>query len=90
MPRIKPNDLPDLAVPTPHHIPDEAIIRVRQLLGNAKAVPPIPGFLPISRSTLYAWMRAGRFPGPTFRSGGVMGWRMGDVRRWLDDHMEPA
>lgn len=66
-----------------YHIPDDAIIRVKQLLGSPTGTPPVAGILPVARSTLYAWMTAGSFPRPTFRSGSVMGWRMADVREWL-------
>ena len=87
MPRQpKTTAAPASKVPAPagaYYIPDDAIVRVKQLLGAPSAVPPVPALVPVARSTLYAWMTAGTFPRPTFRSGSVMGWRMADVREWL-------
>lgn len=78
---------PKLAPPTiaaVAGIPDDNVIRIKQLIGDTTAVPPIPAIVPVARSTIYQWMAAGSFPRPTFRAGWVMGWRMVDIRAWLN------
>lgn len=44
--------------------------------------PNRPHVLPISRSTLWRWVREGRFPRPTRLSPGVSAWRVSDVLNW--------
>lgn len=45
-----------------HKLPETGFLRLPQILGNPKATPPIPALIPVSRSTWYAGVKAGRFP----------------------------
>jgi len=58
-------------------LPDSALIRLRQLLAG--------GLLPFSMSTAWRKVREGRFPRPLRISTQVTAWRVGDVRKWLED-----
>lgn len=40
--------------------------------------------LGVSRTSLWAWRKAGTFPAPV-RLGSCVGWRLADVSRFLDE-----
>jgi len=39
----------------------------------------------LRRSTLYAWIAAGQFPKPVRLGERLVGWRLSDVQRWIDE-----
>ena len=43
-------------------LPETGFVRLHQIIGNPKAEPPIPAVIPVSRSTWWAGVKAGRFP----------------------------
>lgn len=62
---------------------------------NTRILLPETGFLrqsqilrlvPVSRSTLWRYVRDGFFPRPVKLSSGVTVWRAEDVRRWISDY----
>jgi len=58
-------------------LPDSGFVTQKQLLYPAGPVPCAP-------STLWAWVKVGRFPTPTKLNGANMTcWRVADVRAWL-------
>lgn len=58
-------------------LPASALVMQKQLL-----YPNGP--IPCAASTLWAWVKCGRFPVPIKINGGNMTcWRVGDVRAWL-------
>jgi prophage regulatory protein len=58
-------------------LPDEAFIRLRQMLALQ--------VVPYSASTLWRRCRTNDFPHPIKVSPGVTAWRVGDVRRYLEN-----
>jgi hypothetical protein len=56
-------------MPLPISTPTPDFVRVRQIVGRAGE----PGILPVKKSTLYNWIRCGRFPAGT-KVGGVTMW----------------
>ncbi len=46
--------------------------------------------VPISRSTLWDWVRDGTFPAPTKLSSKVTVWRRAEVQAWLDAKFQEA
>ena len=57
-------------------LPSEGFVRLSQIIGNRDE----PGPLPISRSTLWLWIRQGKFP-PGIKLGErVRVWPVKDVR----------
>lgn len=67
------------AIPTRHppsfaDLPDDAYIREAALVG---------GVLPVSRGTLWRWVKDGHFIAPVKLSRQVTAWKVGDVRAWL-------
>lgn len=58
-------------------LPDSGLVKQKQMLY------PI-GPVPCADSTLWSWVKAGRFPAPIKIDGIRMTcWRVGDVRTWL-------
>lgn len=45
-----------------HNLPETGFLRLSQIIGDPKADPPIPAVIPVSRSTWWAGVKAGRFP----------------------------
>ncbi len=62
---------------------DESLLRIWQIVGDPHADPPVLPLIPISKTTIWAWVKAGRFPAPVNLGPRTTAWRVGDVRRWL-------
>lgn len=58
----------------PTTLPQDGMSRLSQLLP----------FLPIGKSTVWAWVKAGKFPAPIKLSPTVTVWRNSDVHHWLN------
>lgn len=54
------------------------LLRLKQIIGDPDATPPIPAIIPISRSAWYAGVRSGKFP-PQIHLGRTSVWREEDV-----------
>lgn len=46
--------------------------------------PEVEARTGLSRSTLYSWMKDGRFPKPVRLGERIVAWRESDVTEWLD------
>ena len=57
-------------------LPDDALLREKQILFPS-------GPIPVSRSTWWAGVRAGRFPQPVRLGPRTTTWRVGDIRELL-------
>lgn len=58
----------------PHTLPKDGMSRLSQLLP----------FLPIGKSTVWAWVKDGKFPQPIKLSPTVTVWRNSDIHDWLN------
>lgn len=47
-------------------LPIVGYLRIKQILGDAKADPPVPPLLPISRASWWSGVASGRFPKSLF------------------------
>ena len=56
-----------------------ALLRVAQIVGNPKAIPPVPALIPIGRSTWWQWVRDGKAPAPLKLSVRTTAWRSADI-----------
>lgn len=61
-------------------LPETGFVRLSQIIGNPKAVPPIPAIIPVSKSTWWEGVKNRRFPCPIKLSPGVTAWRVEDIR----------
>ncbi len=62
---------------------ESRMLRLRQIIGDPNAVPPIEPLVPVGRSTLLGWVQDGKFP-PPYRIGRCTVWRYEDVRQFID------
>ena len=63
-----------------NQLPEVGFLRLNQILGDRKAVPPIAPLVPVSKTTWWEGVKAGRFP-PALKLGPrVTVWRVEDIR----------
>lgn len=65
-------------------LPETGLLRLRQIIGDLKAQPPIPGLIPVCKSTWYAGIKEGRFPAPVRLGERVVAWRVEDIRALIE------
>lgn len=68
-----------------NQIPTTGFVREAQLVG-ARGGDKSGAILPVSHTTLWAWIRAGKFPKPVKLSANVTAWRAAEVQAWLAAH----
>jgi len=62
-------------------LPETGFLRLLQIIGNPKAVPPTPAVIPVSKSTWWEGVRTGRYPQPVRTLGTrITAWRVQDIR----------
>ncbi len=67
-----------------NQLPDVGYVRLPQIIGNAKAEPPVPGIFPIGKSTWWAGIKSGRYPKPIKLGPRISAWRVEDIRALLE------
>ncbi len=61
-------------------LPPTGFLRITQIIGNKKNIPPIPPLIPVSRSTWLAGVKSNRYPQPIRGLGErVTAWRVEDI-----------
>ena len=66
-----------------HVLPETGYLRIRQIVGNPKASPPIPPIFPVSKSTWWAGVKSGRYPQPVKLSARCTAWTVESIRALL-------
>jgi len=66
-------------------LPETGFLRLRQILGDPKADPPIPAIIPVSKSTFWAGVKTGRYPKPVKLSERCTAWRVEDIRELIGE-----
>jgi hypothetical protein len=61
-----------------NQLPETGFLRLPQIIGDAKAVPPVPPIIPVKKSCWWEGVRTGRFPKPV-KFGGCTMWRVEDI-----------
>ena len=61
-------------------LPEVGFVRLKVLLGDKKAEPPVPPIFPVSPSGWWEGVRSGRYPAPVKLSERVTAWRVEDIR----------
>jgi prophage regulatory protein len=59
-------------------------VRIWQILGDPKAIPPIPPLIPISKSTWWSGIKSGRYPKGVKLSANSTAWRAEDIRKLIE------
>ena len=60
------------------------LLRVKQIIGDQKAVPPITPIIPVSASTWWAGVSEGRFPQPVRIGPNTTCWKYEDIEKLLE------
>lgn len=61
-------------------LPETGFLRLNQIIGNSKSVPPIPPIIPVSKSTWWANVKIGRYPQPVKLGSRITAWKVEDIR----------
>jgi len=67
------------------YLPETRYLRVRQIIGDLKADPPVPPLIPVSRSTWWAGVASGRFPQSLKLGPKTTVWRVEDIRSLISN-----
>ncbi len=68
-----------------HTLHETGYLRLRHIIGNSKANPPIPAIIPVSKSTWWAGVKSGRYPQPVRTLGPrITVWRISDIRTLIE------
>lgn len=59
--------------------------RLKQIIGDRKAKPPIPPILPFSRSTFLNGVKSGKFPPAIKLSQRIVCWKKSDIIKLAED-----
>ena len=60
-------------------------LRLKQIIGDPKAEPPIQPILPISKSSWWGGVKSGRFPKAIKIGANTTVWRENEVRSLVDE-----
>jgi len=60
------------------------LLRLKQIIGDFKAKPPIPPILPISKSNWWEGVKAGRYPKAIKIGANTTAWREDEVRALVE------
>jgi prophage regulatory protein len=64
-----------------HQLQETGYLRLKQIIGDSKAIPPIPALIPVSKSTWWAGVKSGRYPQPIKTLGKrITCWRVEGIR----------
>ena len=65
-------------------IPERGFLRLKQIIGDSKANPPIPPISPVSKSTWWEGVASGRYPRPVRLSARTVAWNSTDIRDLIE------
>jgi prophage regulatory protein len=65
-------------------LPDTGFLRLRQIIGDERRVPPLPALIPVKKSTWWQGVKDGRFPRPLKIGPRTTVWRVEDIRRLIE------
>lgn len=61
-------------------LPETGFLRLKQIIGDPKANPPIPPIIPVKKTTWWNGVRDGRYPKPVKLGERITAWRVEDIR----------
>ena len=67
----------------PATLPAEGYVRIRQIIGDPKAKPPIPAIVPIGRSSWWKGVALGKYPPAVKLAPRTTAWCVEDIRTLL-------
>ena len=74
-----------------HNLPETGFVRLRQIIGDQNAKPPIPAVIPVSKSTWWDGVRTGRYPQPVRTLGRrITAWPVESIRALICESNPPV
>lgn len=67
-----------------HELPEVGFLRLSQIIGDTKASPPIPALIPVSKSSWWKGVKAGRYPQPVKLGPRTTAWKIADIRALIE------
>ena len=64
----------------PHQLPEAGFLRIWQIIGNPKAVPPTPPLIPVGRTSFLNGVKSGKYPQPVKLGERTTAWKVEDIR----------
>lgn len=61
-------------------LPQTGFLRLKQIIGDPVAVPPVPPIIPVKKSCWWAGVKSGRFPSSVKSGPRLTMWRVEDIR----------
>jgi predicted DNA-binding transcriptional regulator AlpA len=68
-----------MTVRTTNQLPNAGFLRLRHIIGDPKANPPIPALIPISRTSWLNGVKSGIFPKKISLGSRTVVWRADDI-----------
>jgi len=65
---------------TTHQLPEAGFLRLWQIIGNPKAVPPTPPLIPVGRTSFLNGVKSGKYPQPVKLGERTTAWKVEDIR----------
>lgn len=62
----------------------DRLLRLKDIIGDPKAKPPIPPIIPVSKSTWWSGIKTGRFPAPVKLGPRTTAWRESDIQAIIE------
>ena len=62
----------------------QRLLRLKQILGDPKADPPVEPIIPISKSSWWDGISKGKYPKPIKLGENTTVWREDDIRKFID------
>lgn len=59
-------------------------LRLKQIVGDRNAKPPISAIVPVGKSTWWKWVQEGKAPAPIKLGPRVTVWRSDEVRKFVE------
>lgn len=67
-----------------NQLPETGFLRLSQIVGNPKAIPPIPPIYPVSKSSWWAGVKSGLYPQAVKLGQRTTAWRVEDIRSLIE------
>lgn len=66
-------------------LPATGFVRLKQIIGDDKAQPPVPAVIPVCKAAWWNGIKAGIYPPPLKLSSNTTVWRVEDIRQLIAD-----
>ncbi|MDY0227151.1 MAG: AlpA family phage regulatory protein [Desulfomicrobium apsheronum] len=70
-------------------LPETGFLRLKQIIGDPKAKPPIPPIIPISRSSWWQGIKNKNYPAPVRIGKRVTVWKSEEIRALVNGTWQP-